>query len=51
MFSAPNNPIKDGATAPPTTVKTRIDAAVFVLSPKPRNARAKIDGNIIDINK
>lgn len=51
MLSAPINPINDGAIAPPTTVRIRIDEAVFVFSPKPLTPKANIDGNIIDINK
>lgn len=50
LFS-PIMPINKGAIAPPTMVSINIDDAVFVLSPRPLSPRAKIEGNIIDMNR
>ena len=51
IFSAPISPIKAGAIAPPTMVKTSMEAAVFVCFPKPFIPKAKMEGNMIDMNK
>lgn len=51
MFEAPIAPISEGQIAPPTIVITSTDDASFVFLPNPLILKAKMEGNMMDINK